>query len=104
MSSSGIDFSDDMSVNIARLAEKIKVEQDNSERFKEAIFGNGKEGIKESILGIHRDIQEINSNMDDNEQRRRNNEMSKRWKIGLAVGVALAVVSDWLPAIAGAFQ
>lgn len=104
MSEDTINTSGDVKVAITRVSERQKNDRKEIETLNDAIFGNGKDGIKNDVATIMRDIQEINEKFDDAEEKRKENEMSKQWKIGLICAFAMVMLSDWLPNIISMFE
>jgi uncharacterized protein YydD (DUF2326 family) len=97
MNGSGLNFQDDPNVNFTKLSGRIKNHNEKIETLEETIFGNGREGIKDDVANIKRDIQEINTKLDETEKRNEENQLSKKEKRGAMLALALVVLGAWLP-------
>ena len=97
MSSTGLNLQDDPNVNLARLAERIKIQSEKVDTLEVTVYGNGNEGLKAIVAEIQHDLREMDERKDEYA-------VSQRWKIGLGVGVALTVMIDLLPTLMGLFR
>jgi len=101
---SSLNLPDDPAVNLARLAERQESDHGQIDVLVDAVFGNGNEGLKATVATIGRDVKEISDKLDESESKREENEMSKRWKIGLICAFALVILGDWAPVIFSLFK
>jgi hypothetical protein len=96
MDGSGLNFDEDVNVNLTKLSERMRVLLGKVDALEETVYGNGHAGLKATVAEIQHHINAI-------DKERKENEVSKNEKRGMIFAVVLLFLGEYVPHIAKLF-